>query len=127
MLIYQGYSKLPIFSKLEPLIAAQARHLQSDPCVSSEDLSTTKHIVTDSSKLSKSDASVDLLNNRVMLIDGTAIMYRSYYKLLGILLNFAVCYSLYLILCYKCICLPVFFWHLSHVSSDAVIVSFSFN
>ncbi|XP_029123664.2 uncharacterized protein [Elaeis guineensis] len=79
----KGYSKLPTFPKLEPLIAAQARHLQSDPCVSSQDLRTTNHILTDSSKISKGDASEDLSNNRVMLVDGTAIMYRSYYKLLA--------------------------------------------
>ncbi|XP_038983528.1 5'-3' exonuclease isoform X2 [Phoenix dactylifera] len=79
----KGCSKLAIFPKFEPLIAAQARHLQSDPLVSSEDLRTTRPIKADSSKLSKSDASVDLLNNRVMLVDGTAIMYRSYYKLIA--------------------------------------------
>lgn len=38
---------------------------------------------TDSSYIRKSGPPVDPLNNRVMLFDGTAIMYRSYYKLLG--------------------------------------------
>lgn len=38
---------------------------------------------TDSSNIRKSGPPVDPLNNRVMLFDGTAIMYRSYYKLLG--------------------------------------------
>lgn len=79
----KGYTKLPIFPKLEPLTAARVRHLQSDPYVSSEDLRTTQHILADSSKHSKRNANVDPLNNRVMLVDGTAIMYRSYYKLLA--------------------------------------------
>ncbi|XP_074589142.1 uncharacterized protein LOC141845033 isoform X2 [Curcuma longa] len=38
---------------------------------------------TDSSNITKSGPTVDPLNNRVMLFDGTAIMYRSYYKLLA--------------------------------------------
>ncbi|XP_042457444.1 DNA polymerase I-like isoform X1 [Zingiber officinale] len=38
---------------------------------------------TDSSNITKSGPTVNPLNNRVMLFDGTAIMYRSYYKLLA--------------------------------------------
>nr|CAD1837345.1 unnamed protein product [Ananas comosus var. bracteatus] len=40
-------------------------------------------ISTDSPKPRENDTHVDPSNNRVMLIDGTAIMYRSYYKLLA--------------------------------------------
>ncbi|THU62496.1 hypothetical protein C4D60_Mb01t05760 [Musa balbisiana] len=79
----RGFSMLPIFPKSDPSNTAEGLPLQ----YSLQNSSTSGKAVpcegTDSSNLQKSEPSIDPMNNRVMLVDGTAIMYRSYYKLLA--------------------------------------------
>ncbi|KAJ8493037.1 hypothetical protein OPV22_014758 [Ensete ventricosum] len=79
----RGYSMLPILPMSVPSNTSEGLPLQ----YSLQNSSTSENAVqcegTDSSKLQKSEPLIDPLNNRVMLIDGTAIMYRSYYKLLA--------------------------------------------
>lgn len=79
----QGYSMLPIFPKSDPSNTAEGLPLQYSLLNSSTSGKAVQCEGTDSSKLQASEPSIDPMNNRVMLVDGTAIMYRSYYKLLG--------------------------------------------
>lgn len=80
----KGYSKLPIVPESGSPKTAQAMSLQSNLRISSEDERTSLECIsTDSAKLQKNYTNTESLNNRVMLFDGTAVMYRSYYKLLA--------------------------------------------
>ncbi|CAL9115196.1 unnamed protein product [Musa textilis] len=79
----RGYSMLPIFPKSDPSNTAEGLPLQYSLHNSSTSGKAVQCEGTDPSKLQKSEPSIDPMNNRVMLVDGTAIMYRSYYKLLA--------------------------------------------
>lgn len=77
MLNYQEQSELPI----PETISSHTVHTMSLQRVSLDDRKTSS--TCKSMNSANSDINADALNNRVMLIDGTSIMYRSYYKLLG--------------------------------------------
>ncbi|CAL9750491.1 unnamed protein product [Musa acuminata subsp. burmannicoides] len=79
----RGYSMLPIFPKSDPSNTAEGLPLQYSLLNSPTSGKAVQCEGTDSSKLQASEPSIDPMNNRVMLVDGTAIMYRSYYKLLA--------------------------------------------
>lgn len=79
----RGYSMLPIFPKSDPSNTAEGLPLQYSLLNSSTSGKAVQCEGTDSSKLQASEPTIDPMNNRVMLVDGTAIMYRSYYKLLA--------------------------------------------
>lgn len=85
-LIFQGYHKVSNSVKSE--LSGTA------PAVSLKDLGTIEGEATlqestsfDSSQKTDNLVNIDSSNGRVMLIDGTSIIYRSYYKLLGKILR----------------------------------------
>ncbi|WOL03051.1 hypothetical protein Cni_G11771 [Canna indica] len=83
LLSQRAYSMQPILPKLDSSNTAERLSSPYDLQKSSANEKSVQFEETDSSKLRKSESNVDPLNNRVMLVDGTAIMYRSYYKLLA--------------------------------------------
>lgn len=81
--VYQGFSVQSILPKSD--LSSTGEELPSEYSLlhSSSSEKPKQYEASVSSKIRKSESSVDPLNNRVMLIDGTAIIYRSYYKILG--------------------------------------------
>ncbi|XP_072973556.1 uncharacterized protein [Typha angustifolia] len=75
----KGYSKLLNFTKSDPSDTAQVMALQNSSPISSYEEREIQSVSDEFSKRTHIDPS----NNRVMIVDGTAIMYRSYYKLLA--------------------------------------------
>ncbi|KAJ6833143.1 uncharacterized protein M6B38_341220 [Iris pallida] len=79
--VKEEHSKLPIATELSSSTTAHVTSLHTNLGLSSEDESTSpRGTPVESARDRKTDSNP---NNRVMLIDGTGIMYRSYYKLLA--------------------------------------------
>lgn len=83
MMSSKEHTAKPVSTESLSSNAIHATTVQGDLRVNSDEEGTLKRYVSAGSANTRSDTNADLLNNRVMLIDGTSIVYRSYYKLLA--------------------------------------------
>lgn len=80
----RNYCQKPIIEESGSSSSVEALYLQGCSQLLSENESISANgFTTNSAKLGKQSIITDPLSNRVMLIDGTSIMYRSYYKLMA--------------------------------------------